>query len=261
MQIRTDLAIDEHKRINGECEGVTVREQNLMGLPVTTVEVTTAEAAQKLHKPIGTYVTVTVSALRFSESVSVLSGQLGRMLQAPKKTLAVGLGNEAVTPDAVGPMCLKNLLVTRHLPRTFGFSSVCAMEPGVLGNTGMESAESVRAIVDAIRPTQLIVFDALATDSPERICSTVQLTDTGIIPGSGVGNSRAAFTRQSLGVPVLAVGVPTVVDAGRPEFADFMLTPRDIDRRIRELAKIVGYACNLTLHHGLSLHDISCFLP
>lgn len=255
--------------------GVQASRREVRGVGVHTVRILDEEGARQLHKPVGTYLTLETDPLRrrepsgFSRTVRVMAAELGKFLDREKRTLIVGLGNAAVTPDAVGPLALRSLIVTRHLPvltQHGGFCSVSALEPGVLGTTGMESAETVRAVVDAAKPEQIVVIDALAAADPARICASIQLTDTGIVPGSGVGNSRAAFNCETLGAPVLAIGVPTVVDAqtllpeGQTCEPGMIVTPRDIDARVRETAQVIGYALDLALHRGLRLEDVACFL-
>ena len=269
MAVRTDLAVEEHalwERSAGEqtaLPGVQASRRDVRGVGVHTVKILDDEGARQLHKPVGTYLTLETDPLRrrepsgFSRTVRVMSAELGKFLDRDKRTLVVGLGNAAVTPDAVGPLALRSLIVTRHLPvltQHGGFCSVSALEPGVLGTTGMESAETVRAVVDATQPEQIVVIAA------------VQLSDAGIVPGSGVGNSRAAFNRETLGAPVVAIGVPTVVDAqtllpeGQTCAPGMIVTPRDIDARVRETAQVIGYALDLALHSGLRLEDVACFL-
>ena len=197
----------------------------------------------------------------------------------------VGLGDRAITPDAVGPKTADHTLVTRHLversPEQFGaFRPVAALAAGVLGTTGMESGELVRAAAEKVRPARIIAVDALASRSLKRVCRTVQLSDTGIVPGSGVGNHRSALDQSSLGVPVLALGVPTVVDAAtlcadvlaeaglegmHPRAlgdmaAGVIVTPREIDSDVGDLSKVLGYAINLALQPGLSLSDLELLL-
>ena len=281
MAVRTDLAVEEHalwERSAGEqtaLPGVQASRRDVRGVGVHTVKILDDEGARQLHKPVGTYLTLETDPLRrrepsgFSRTVRVMAAELGKFLDNTRRTLVVGLGNTAVTPDAVGPLALRSLIVTRHLPvltQHGGFCSVSALEPGVLGTTGMESAEIVRAVVQAAQPEQIVVIDALAAADPARICASIQLTDTGIVPGSGVGNSRAAFNCETLGAPVVAIGVPTVVDAqtllpeGQTCEPGMIVTPRDIDARVRETAQVIGYALNLALHRGLQLEDVACFL-
>ena len=196
-----------------------------------------------------------------------------------------GLGNRAITPDGIGPKTADHTMVTRHLveqlPEHFGaFRPVSALAAGVLGTTGMESGELVAAVVERIRPACVLAVDALASRSLRRVGRTVQLSDTGIIPGSGVGNARKALNRDSIGVPVIAIGVPTVVDAatlacdllseaGRGDLdpaalsgagEGLVVTPKDVDAQVADLAKVIGYGINLALQPGLSLADIELLL-
>ena len=183
--------------------------------------------------------------------------------------LVAGLGNAGMTPDAIGPKSAENVLVTRHLRQEDGFSSLCpvsVLTPGVLGQTGIEAMETLRGAVRAVQPDAVIAIDALASRSLARLCTSVQLSDTGIVPGSGVGNHRCPLSRDTLGVPVYAIGVPTVVDAatltldvleeaGKSDVdpaalhghETVMVTTRDIDAQIRELALIIGYGIDLAL--------------
>ena len=187
--------------------------------------------------------------------------------------LVVGLGNRAMTPDAIGPESVEHLLVTRHLrtlPLFASFAEVSAIVPNVLGKTGLEAAEVVQGAVERVRPDAVIAIDALASQRLGRVCTTVQLSDSGIVPGSGVGNHRSALTRETLGIPVLAVGVPTVVDAatlvcdvleeaGAPTLSPAAIrghegvtvTPRDIDAQVGLLARVVGFGVSLALHRCL----------
>lgn len=183
--------------------------------------------------------------------------------------LAVGLGNRNMTADAVGPLALDRLLVTRHLGGSLsalfrGLRPVAALAPGVLAATGVESAEIVRALVDRIRPDRVIAVDALAAADRSRLCTTVQVTDAGIVPGSGVGNSRAAFTRQTLGVPVCAVGVPTVMDLRAVEGCrldqPMLVTHRDVDERVRRLAGLIAAGMNRALFPEWSDEEIAQFV-
>lgn len=279
MAIRTDLALEANELWQASAQkttqlsGVISREQRKPGLKLTSVRITNAQGAQALGKPVGTYLTLELEDdYRFSRAVRTLAGALTDMLRLTEKTsvLVVGLGNPAVTPDALGPGVLPQLLLTRHLiahlPEHFGsYRSVSAIAPGVLGTTGMESAEIVRGTVERTRPDRVLVIDALASRSVDRLCRTVQLADTGIVPGSGVKNHRAALNQACLGVPVLAVGVPTVVDAatiaedltGAPaphdaRHAGLIVTPREIDRQLREIAKLLAYGINAALHPNVS---------
>lgn len=288
MNFRTDLAI-EAKRLwdksmdqKTKLNGVIARQSGHFGIPVDIVEIVDEEGAHQLGKPVGTYVTVDLSrffqkeASSFRLTVEALARVLRTMMPEASNVLVVGLGNAAITADAVGPETLNHLVVTRHLtqrdiPAFHGFCTVSAAAPGVLGRTGIESLEMVQSAVKNVRPDCVIVIDALASCEPERLCLSVQLTDTGIVPGSGVGNHRAGFTKESLGVPVFAVGVPTVVDGAtflalhRKEMEedirhDLVLTARDIDMRVREIGMLIGYGIDLALQRCLTFEDIPGFL-
>lgn len=217
---------------------------------------------------MGRYVTVDLGPYfrreedYFDRGVRCLAQELRGMLpEGP--VLAAGLGNRAMTCDAVGPAVVDNLLVTRHMiramPRQFAdFRPVAAVCPGVLARTGMEALELVRGAVERVHPAAVIAVDALAARDSARLCATVQLSDTGLVPGSGVGNRRSALDQGTLGVPVLAVGIPTVVDVD-PE-AGLFLTPRDIDQRIRELGRLLGYGITLALQPSLTAADVTALL-
>ncbi len=295
MNKRTDLAIEarelwrESAGETTELPGVIAREREENGVELTLVQILDARGEEALHKPAGNYITLDLTPVRrrlpdsFDRTAEVLADQLRGLLELERdaSVLVVGLGNPAVTPDAIGPKTLEHLLVTRHLvtrmPEHFAsFRPVCALSPGVLGTTGLESVEVVRGAVAHARPDRVIVIDALAAWNPERLCATVQLADTGIVPGSGVGNSREAFDRESLGIPVISIGVPTVVEAktlvadllersgaeadlGR--FAsDLIVTPTDIDANLRDLSRLIGCAINLALHDSLTAEEISYYV-
>ena len=291
--IRTDLALEARElwqQSAGQTtklEGVRAREGERFGLPVTVVEVLDERGEKALGKGRGTYVTVELFGLArrekavFARSVRAVAEQLRGLLGELKEddcVLVAGLGNRAITPDCIGPEVCRHTLATRHLlgqlPEQFsGFRPVAVLAPGVLGTTGMESGETVKAVCAALRPARVIAVDALACRGVERLCSTVQLTDAGIAPGSGVGNRRAALDRESLGIPVAAIGVPTVIDGATlaadltgqavPEGApgrELLVTPRDIDSRAADIAKVIGYAIDLALHPGVELEELELLL-
>ena len=282
MNLRTDLAMEDHalwKRSAGrqtKLQGVRAREETERGMKITTVEILDEAGERALGKPQGVYVTLECAPSREAEAFAAQTGLLARriraMLPARGNILVAGLGNEAVTPDALGPEVLRTLVVTRHLkqkmPELFApFSTVSALAPGVLGTTGVESAELLAAAVRKIRPEAVIVVDAVASMEPERLCAAVQLSTAGITPGSGVGNARAAIDQTTLGVPVLALGAPTVMDLGGFSMEDgtipagMVLTPRDIDAKIKLLARWIGFGIDLALHEGLDPVSTESFLP
>lgn len=293
MKIRTDLALECRELQPQDLPGVHSESRQAEGLQVTTVRVENQEGARALGKPIGSYITLELPPAsarfgsRFDGAVRVLAESLAPLLPPGPKasTLVVGLGNPQITPDSLGPETLKRIIKTRHLvvqaPEHFGeMRPVAALEPGVLATTGVETAELVRAVTDRLRPDCVLVVDALASRRLARVCRTVQLSDSGIRPGSGVGNARAELSRESLGMPVLALGVPTVVDAATlaadlaeqaglgeqapaafsGEGADMIVTPKDIDSEVADIAKLLAYGINMALHPGLSIDDIDAFL-
>ena len=281
---RTDLALEgvEQLRQGGDIsrlDGVCAAEYTRQGYGVTDVRVATKQAAEAIGKPEGRYVTIDLRPYFrreegfFARAVGCLASELRALLPGVGEdwpVLVAGLGNRGMTADAVGPLALESLLVTRHmvrsLPRQFrGFTPVSALAPGVLAATGMEALELLRGAVQATGCAAVIAVDALAARSRERLCATVQLGDTGLIPGSGVGNHRKAIDKTTLGVPVVAVGVPTVIAAhllgdGQPEDDPLFLTPRDIDGKVRELGRVIGYGVTLALQEGLSVEDVTGLL-
>ena len=291
---RTDLAMEARElwqESAGEMttlRGVEARDGEREGIPVNTVRILDQEGERALGKPRGTYVTLTLEGVAnraediFGRAVRAVAGELSALLSGvPGDGLAlvVGLGNREITPDAVGPRVHGYTLVTRHLlrqmPEHFGaFRPVASLAAEVLGTTGVESGELVRAACGELRPAAVVAVDALASRSLERLCRTVQLSDTGITPGSGVGNHRLGLTRETLGVPVIAVGVPTVVDGATlaadllgveelPEQVggrELFVTPKDIDSQVADMARIIGYGINLALQPGMSLEELELLL-
>lgn len=295
-QRRTDLAVEAHQLWRegaGEGEtlpGVRAEAREREGFPVDAVTVSTPEAARALGKPEGVYITIGLDGLlrreeeAFRRAVAAVAGELGPLLPPEGPALVVGLGSRTVTPDLVGPLTVDHLLVTRHLveqiPEHFGdLRPVAAAAPGVLASTGMESSLVAQALCARLKPACVIAVDALASRSLERLCRTVQLTDTGVVPGSGVGNHRQALDQAGLGAPVFTVGAPTVVDGatlaldlleqagqtgtGRddlPAGADFFVTPREVDVRVADLSKVLGYGISIALNPSLTVDDLILLL-
>lgn len=235
FQMRTDLALEVRESISNadsRLRGVRVEEQyhEEEDIRVTKVTIDTKNAAKTMGKPMGIYVTMEAPAMiepdedYHREISGCLAEELLKLMPGAdeeQSVLVVGLGNREVTADALGPQVVDNLFITRHIVREYGkaayncekMNQVSALEPGVMAKTGMETAEIVKGVVEETSPDVLIVIDALAARSTRRLNRTIQITNTGIQPGSGVGNHRNALTRESLGVPVIAIGIPTVVDA------------------------------------------------
>ena len=281
---RTDLAVETAEELSSSRDifspgtGVTRTESLHCGCPVTRIRVATEDGASLLGRPPGAYVTVDLRPLLSRQepllprAAACLSRELRALLPPGEGTaLVVGLGNSAMTPDAVGTAALEHLLVTRHLlqamPRQFaGLRPVASLRPGVLSATGVETLELIRGAAAHIRPAVVIVIDALAARSRHRLCATVQLSDTGLTPGSGVGNHRKAVNARTLRLPVVAVGVPTVIDGaalcGDEDAAPsgLFVTPQDIDRRIRDMGALLGTAITLALQPTLTAADVAALL-
>lgn len=275
MKFRTDMASEacrlweqETGEIT-ELAGVKAREETLNGQQVTAVEILNEEGAKALQKPVGKYYTLELPQHfeRGSENFSGLAeaaAELIRrcMLKKPETVLVAALGNPDITPDALGNLAASSILVTRHLKSGendafAGFCSLALCRTGVLGTSGIESAAHIATLCEKLRPELVIVIDALAGADSERVCRTIQFTDSGIAPGSGVGNDRKVLSTASLGTPVIAVGMPTVIDAqffGGPQ--GMFVTPRNIDSAVRGAGKIIGYGIDLAVHDGINITDI-----
>lgn len=217
-EIRTDLALEAHE-INAQAgreDGIRTEEETIDGFLVTTVHVSAGEGERLAKKKAGTYINVDVgkswllASEGFAALVALLAGQLRRLFPSgfSGSALVVGLGNYDITADSIGPKAVEKVVVTRHLrtlnPQLYksaGFGDLCAFAPGVLGQTGMESAEIVHSIVEAVRPALIVAIDALASRRLARLATTVQLCDTGIYPGAGVSNRRSELSKETLGVP------------------------------------------------------------
>lgn len=294
MAFRTDLAMEaiENKDMAADMRQVRQTDRTLDGFSVNEVEILTDRAAQEIGKPRGRYLTLSLDALirreedAFPRACRALSALLRELLPETAGSapiLVTGLGNRMITPDAIGPQAVDHVIATRHLveqvPDVFSsWRPVSALAPGVLGQTGVETGEVVCGVLDRIRPAAVLAIDALAASRLSRLLRTVQLADTGITPGAGVGNARAALNEQTLGVPVIAVGVPTVVDGatlaheitgqlGGPSCEALedlsrpvMITTRDIDREVADIARMIGYAVNMALHPHLTVEDVDLYL-
>ena len=293
MAFRTDLAVEaiENHKTAAALPHVRQSDRTLEGFAVHEVRILSEDAAREIGKPQGRYLTLELDALirreedAFPRACKALSTLLRELLPHPNDgpVLIAGLGNRMITPDAIGPQTADHVIATRHLvaqsPAIFAdWRPVSALAPGVLGQTGVETGEVICGVLDRVRPAAVIAVDALAAGRLSRLLRTVQLADTGIKPGAGVGNARAALNKETLGVPVIAVGVPTVVDGatlaheissqlGQPacEALDdlsqpVMITTRDIDREVADISRMIGYAVNMALHPHLSVADIDLYL-
>ena len=232
---RTDLADERHdiyKKFNKleNIPGIENHEKTIDDkIKVNTVKIVNNEGENAIGKPIGTYVTIDVKNLKLAtdeeieKASNVVKDELKTIINhhcsSQDEILVVGLGNQFVTPDSLGPKVVSELEITRHFLKytpqyvVEGTRSVCAVAPGVLGTTGIETSEIIKGIVNNVKPKMLIVIDSLASKSIERISSTVQISDTGIVPGGGVGNAREELSINTIGIPVIAIGVPMVVES------------------------------------------------
>ena len=295
---RTDLAAEarelwrETAGETTELAGVRAETKEESGFAVETVNILDEAGEAALGKPKGCYISIDISPLTgreegaFDRAAGLLAQRLQTLLDLKdgETVLVCGLGNSAITPDNIGPAAVKNVLATRHLvermPEDFAaFRPVAVVEAGVLGTTGVESAEIVRAVAEKVKPAVVIAIDALASRRMARICRTLQLSDTGIVPGSGVGNARSELSEKTLGVPVIAIGVPTVVDAGTlaadlmeqagagewrsSDFAQFggkmVVTPREIDSQVDQCARLIAYGINMALH-DITADDVTMLI-
>lgn len=314
---RTDLAIEAHELARGadsSLNGVDESHEELDGIHVTRVHVRTKVGEKRIGKRKGKYITLEVPGLRHRDPdlqervAEQFAKELAALVALPEdaKILVVGLGNANVTPDSLGPLVVERLFVTRHLfhymPEVLGdgkgFRSVCAVSPGVLGITGIETSEIVSGIVEHVRPDAVLCIDALASRSLNRVNSTIQIADSGIQPGAGVGNKRKAIDRDTLGIPVIAIGIPTVVDAAtiasdtiemvlqklkemvpgnganqifdqlapnekwqmvkevlEPIGNNLVVTPKEIDEFMEDIAQVVAKGLNVALHPSMTMED------
>lgn len=313
---RTDLAVEAHEMARGpekSLPGVDESHEDLEeGIHVSRVHVRTVQAERRIGKKKGHYVTLEAPGLRhrdpdLQEKVSEkLAEELNSLLRLKENAtvLVVGLGNANVTPDALGPLVVQRLFVTRHLFRFMpeimdeGYRTVSAVSPGVLGITGIETTEIVQGIVEHVRPDAIIAIDALASRSLSRVNSTIQIADTGIQPGAGIGNKRKALDQSTCGVPVIAIGVPTVIDAATiandavelilqqlkhtvpgngankifdqmnpnekwqlirevldPLGNNLIVTPKEIDEFVEDVAHVVAKGLNVALHPGMTMDE------
>lgn len=318
MHVYLDLAVEAHELLRGErgteISGVIMDKEELEDITVTTITITNEKGELELRRPKGNYITIDAPAIKDNDFqdhkriVEVMSKHLAKLFQFEEDSsiLIVGLGNWQATPDALGPRVVEKILVTRHLfyytPEELKgkMRKVSAISPGVLGLTGIETAEVIKGLVQHVKPDYVIAIDALAAGALERIGTSIQLADTGINPGSGIGNHRQALNQETLGCKVIAIGVPTVVNAAviahktieeffgqmesEPVLAgiyngeneqlfinvmnktlspfqnSLMVTPKEVDDLIERSSKIIAGALNLSIHPGISAENYETYL-
>ncbi len=287
MQMRTDLAIEARELAGDRVAGTDYREYRENGMKISRLTVKTQRAGQLLGKDAGTYITVEMPSLtdNFTETderIKTIGREIRRLLPVNGLLLVAGLGNEEITPDSLGPKTGARVLATRHitgeLARAAGLDRlrpVAVMNTGVTGQTGIETGEYILSVVKRIRPTAVIAVDALASRRIERLGKTVQISDAGISPGAGVGNHRTRINKETIGVPVIAIGVPTVVDA--QTFAGDLLSdsavrrsavlpdrnvrqmiviPREIDLLTERASRLLAFSLNAAMQNAFDLREL-----
>ena len=287
MQLRTDLAVEAREIAGEHVCGVEYKTYSENGLEISRLKVKTQKAQQVLGKEIGTYVTIELPSLtdNFTETderLVTIGKEIRRLLPVNGLVLEVGLGNMDITPDSLGPKTSSRVLATRHITgeiaKTTGLDKlrpVAVMQTGVTGQTGIETGEYILSVVKRIRPTAVVAIDALASRRLERLGCTLQISDTGISPGAGVGNHRTRITKETIGVPVIAIGVPTVVDAQTlasdllkgdcnlktkklvmPQGRQMVVIPREIDLLTERASRLISFALNGALQNEFNISDL-----
>ena len=290
MERRTDLAVEERELLGEDIKGAEYSAEDRGGLHIERLRITTERAGQLLKKPMGTYITAQLPPLTDNirdtdKRVAILSEEIGRLLPVNGLVLVAGLGNVEITPDALGPKAASKILATRHITgevaRSTGLDrlrAVAVLNTGVTGQTGIETGELLLGVIRSIRPSALVVIDALASRRLERLGCTVQISDTGISPGAGVGNRRLRIDADTMGVPVVAVGVPTVVDAltlafdlldidderrgvelsraVSPQGRTMVVTPKEIDLLINRASHLISLSVNMALQSDIDTSDL-----
>ncbi len=288
MNFRTDLTLERREMLKTELPGVEVQEENNDECKTTVIEIKSAESAKKLGKGIGKYITLEMNA--FSNEAAVSDGRLKAVTKSLKAllpkgngtVLVAGVGNLQMTADALGPKTASKIFATRHiddeLKKAAGLTAalrpVVSVSTGVLGQTGIESGEYIKSICEAVKPCCVVTVDALAAGSIVRLGKTVQMSDTGIAPGSGIGNARKRIDEKYLGVPVIAIGIPTVVDAislaceiSGTNYSNFSKTdiskghglvvaPKDVDLLVKNASYLLALGINCALQPELSPKEL-----
>lgn len=286
MQIRTDLAVEARELAGEDISGVEYKTYRQSGLEISRITVKSRKASHSLGKEPGTYITVELPSLtdNFTETderLKIIGLEIRRLLPVNGLVLVAGLGNMEITPDSLGPKTGLRVLATRHITGEIARSTgldrlrpVAVIQTGVTGQTGIETGEYILSVVRRIKPTAVIVVDALASRRPERLGRTLQISDTGIAPGAGVGNHRTRITKDTIGVPVIAIGVPTVIDVKTviSEFSDketeqskeallgfgenMIVIPREIDLLTERASRLIAFALNGALQNEFDLPDL-----
>ncbi len=287
MQLRTDLAVEAREIAGEHINGVDFKTYSENGLEISRLTIKNQKAKQELGKDMGTYITIELPSLtdNFTETderLKTIGFEIRRLLPVHGLLLVVGLGNKEITPDSLGPKTSSHVLATRHITgetaKATGLDKlrpVAVMQTGVTGQTGIETGEYILSVVKRIRPNAVVAVDALASRRLERLGCTLQISDTGISPGAGVGNHRTKITKETIGVPVIAIGVPTVVDVQtfandltdgkmyteqknriEPSGKQMIITPREIDLLTERASRLIGFALNAAIQNEFELADL-----
>jgi spore protease len=290
MERRTDLALEAKELVGEEIKGVALEEENQCDIKISRLKIQSENAAKKLNKEQGTYVTLELPPLTDSfrdtdERLLVIAEEIRKLLPVNGLVLVAGLGNYEITPDALGPKTVSKILATRHIKgdvaRATGLDHlrpVAVVATGVTGKTGIETGEYLFSIIKKIKPNAVIAIDALASRRLSRLGCTLQISNTGISPGAGVGNNRVRLAFDTLGVPVIGIGVPTVVEAAtmaldlfdtddeefscklkklvNPSGRQMVVTPKEIDLLVNRASELISLAINCALHPNLSINDL-----
>jgi spore protease len=294
MEKRTDLAVEARELVGEDIQGVEFEERRQSGLEISRLRIKNHMASVKLKKEEGSYVTVDIPAMTDNfpvndDRVEVIGSEIRRLIPVNGLVLVCGLGNTEITPDALGPKSASRVLATRHitgeLARSTGLDNlrpVAVLNTGVTGQTGIETFEYIESIVKTIKPGAVLVIDALASRRVARLGTTIQITDTGVAPGAGVNNHRRRISQKTLGVPVIAVGVPTVVDSLTlvsdllriddektaeqlksilsPRGSTMVVTPKEIDLLIDRASRIISLSINKALQSSVDIADIEALM-
>ncbi len=283
-ELRTKAMAQEAEERKGELDGIIFEEKEKGDIRISTLKIQTKEGEALLGKPCGNYITIsfpTAANLGYAEFLTLCdltAEELAKLTQKKKKVLVCGIGNGDFAADALGVIAVKHILVTHHIkaqnePYLEEFADLAAMTPGTSAKTGMESTELIFHAVKALQPDLVLAIDALAAREAGRLARTIQLSDTGLSPGSGIGNHRLALNEETLGVPVIAIGVPTVVDTATlvydalegkeineeamKSLSGFFVSPKEIDIIAEHLGKLIGYAVNRAFHGDFSYEEMA----
>lgn len=294
MQLRTDLALEERELYGEDIKGIVYSKEEKDGIEIEKLVINSDRAGQLIHKQKGTYITIELPPLtdNFRDTdkrLLAIGKEIKKLLPVNGPVLVVGLGNMEITPDALGPKAVKGVLATRHIKGEIAKStgldnlrSVAVLATGVTGQTGVETSEYIKSVIKSIKPSALIAIDALASVKLERLGCTLQISDTGISPGAGVQNHRTQINEKTMGIPVIAIGVPTVVDAltlasnllsiddeksvrelsreVSPQGRAMVVTPKEIDLLVDRAAKLISLAVNFALHPDFDISDLISLL-